>query len=95
MTYHIDDNAYDMARSLGLHICVASNPKYKIEIYDEDGIYMTQVGARGYSDYWQYLREDGNVIANKRRLAYMKRHHKELVKTGSRGWLVGKILWNT
>jgi hypothetical protein len=68
---------------------------WKPEIYDEDGIYMTQVGARGYKDYWSYLREDGNVIANKRRLAYMKRHHKELVKTGSRGWLVGKILWNT
>jgi hypothetical protein len=94
MSYHIDDRAYDVARSLGLHICVATNPKYKIEIYDEDGIYMTSVGARGYKDYWQYLREDGNVIANKRRSAYKKRHHKEMEKTHSRGWLVGKILWN-
>jgi hypothetical protein len=93
MSYHIDDGAYNIARKMGLHICVATNPKYKIEIYDGDGIYLTQVGARGYKDYWQYLREEGNVVANKRRSAYAKRHHKEMEKKDSRGYLVGKILW--
>lgn len=92
--YKIQDQTYKIARKLGVHICLATNPKYKIEVYDNDGIYITQIGARGYGDYFTFLDTEGQVFADKRRRAYLKRHHKELDKVGSRGWLSAVLLWN-
>jgi len=92
--YKIPDQVFNIAKKLGVHICLATNPKFKIEIYDGDGIYITQVGAKGYKDYFTYLNEDGHVVANKRRQSYLKRHAKELEKVGSRGWLAAVLLWN-
>jgi hypothetical protein len=92
--YQIPEQVYKIARKLGVHICLATNPKYKIEVYDGDGIYITQLGARGYSDYFTFMNEEGHVVANKRRDAYLKRHRKELAKVGSRGWLSAVLLWN-
>ena len=92
--YKIPEQCYKIARKLGVHICLATNPKYKIEVYDGDGIYITQIGARGYGDYFTFIETKGQVFADKRRQAYLKRHRKELDKVGSRGWLSAVILWN-
>ena len=91
--YTILPRVHKNAKELGVSVHGSDNPKYKIEIYDNDGVFMFYGGAAGYKDYPTYLHEDGKEVADKRKKAYESRHKKEIQKPQSRGWFIYKLLW--
>jgi len=93
MSYVLLPRVKRNAKELGVSVELSSNPKYKIEIYDNQGLFMFYGGATGYKDYATYLYEDGKEVADKRKKAYESRHKKEIQKPQSRGWFIYKLLW--
>ena len=91
--YKITDHTKKQAKRLGVQVFPSDNPKYKIEIYDKNGLYITSVGARGYGDYPTFLQEKGAEYANKRRELYKKRHEKNRHKVGTRSYYADQLLW--
>ena len=93
MSYVLLPRVKRNAKELGLTVELSSNPRYKIEIYDNQGIFMYYGGAAGFGDFATYLYERDKEFAEKRKKAYEARHKKEIQKTGSRGWVIYKLLW--
>ena len=69
------------------------NKKYKLEVYDNNGLFLFHVGANGYGDYSTYLKENGISYANERQRLYKIRHAKDLKVKGSKGYYAKKLLW--
>jgi len=91
--YDINPQQRQIATKLGVKIHPSHNYKYKIDILDWNGQYITSCGALKYNDYFSYKRDRGLEYAERRRDAYRKRHHKDLSVEGSRGYYAWKILW--
>ena len=91
--YKITDYTKKQAKRLGVQVFPSDNPKYKIEIYNNAGIYLTSVGARGYGDYPTFIQEKGLDYANKRRELYKKRHEKNRHNVGTRSYYADQLLW--
>ena len=66
--------------------------KYKLDVY-QDGVYLTSIGAKGYSDYRTYIQTHGQEYADRRRILYYNRHKKD-IEQGGRGYLAWLFLWN-
>lgn len=93
MEYDILPYTYERARQLDVVVYPSDNKKHKIEIYDKTGNFMFYGGDPKYSDYPHYIQSHGKEFADKRRALYHKRHRKELDNVGSRGWVIGNLLW--
>jgi len=91
--YEIFPQQRQIATSLGVKIHPSHNYKYKIDILDWNGQYITSCGALKYNDYFLYKKEKGIEYAERRRDAYRKRHHKNLSVEGSRSYYSYRILW--
>lgn len=91
--YNILPYTYKQAKRLGVKIKPSSNPKYKLDIYDWNGEYITSCGAYGYKDYPTYIETKGKEYADKRRELYKIRHQKDRVKLGSRSYYADQLLW--
>jgi hypothetical protein len=91
--YKIQPRTIEIANELGLSVYPSDNNKYKIEVYDKDGIFMFYGGDPNYKDYHIYKKEDGLAYAKERQRLYKIRHAKEIAKVGSRGWIIYKLLW--
>ena len=91
--YDISKEQYKIAKKMGIYIFPSDKPKYKIDVYDSDGVYHTSIGSSSYNDYFIYLATKGKEYADNRRRLYAIRHKKDLFKIGSRGWFSGRILW--
>lgn len=93
MKYNILPYTYKQAKRLGVQVFPSDNLKYKIEVYDKDGVFITYAGGNGYKDYPTYIQEKGIDYANKRRALYKIRHEKDRHKVGSRSWFADNLLW--
>jgi len=91
--YNIKEYSFKKAKQLGVQIFPSGNPKYKLEVYDWHGNFITYCGANGYKDYPTYLEEQGPVYANNRLRLYKIRHEKDRHKLGSRGYYSDQLLW--
>jgi len=91
--YHILPYTYEKAKQLNVLIYPSNNPKYKISVYNKNGVHITDIGANGYKDYPTYMEEKGEDYARKRRELYKKRHEKDRTISGSRGWYADNLLW--
>jgi hypothetical protein len=91
--YNILPYTIQKAKELGVKVYPSDNPKYKLEIYDWNGQFITYAGAMGYSDFPHYIESHGKDYALKRRLLYKKRHEKDRHKLGSRGYYADQLLW--
>jgi hypothetical protein len=91
--YDILPYTYKRAKDLGVIIFPSDNPKYKLEIYDENGLFLFYGGSPKYSDYPHYIKSHGLKYANERRRLYRIRHAKEIANEGSRGWYIAHLLW--
>jgi hypothetical protein len=91
--YKIKAYTYDKARHLGVQVFPSDNKKYKLEVYDKNGLFMFYGGDSSYSDYPSYIKSHGKEYADKRRELYRIRHKKEIDKEGSRGWYIANLLW--
>jgi hypothetical protein len=90
--YEITQYSKDQAKKLNVVIKPSSRKNKKIDVY-KDGEYVVSIGDKRYKDYPTFRKEDGDEIANKRRLAYKKRHEKDRHITGTAGYYADKILW--
>ena len=59
MSYKITNYTYKKAKLIGIKVFPSDNKKYKLDIFDLDGNYITSVGAYGYKDYPTYMNENG------------------------------------
>jgi hypothetical protein len=91
--YHITEYTYDRAKHLGVQVFPSDNPKYKLEVYDKNGVFITYCGANGYKDFPTYMAEKGWEYAKRRRELYKIRHQKDRTKVGSRGYYADQLLW--
>ena len=86
--YSITDYTKRKAKEIGVEVKPSSNPKKKIDVFKGD-VFIQSIGAKGMSDYPSYLRDKGQVYADKRRELYYIRHPKD-----SLGELLAKwLLW--
>ena len=81
------------AKLLNVKVYPSIKPKYKIDIYDLNNNYITSIGSLGYKDYPTYIKDYGQEYAEKRRVLYKKRHQKDRLINGSRGYYSDKLLW--
>jgi hypothetical protein len=93
MTYKITKYTLDKAKELDVQVFPSDNPKYKIEVYDANGVFMFYGGSPLYSDYPTYMETHGKEFADERRRLYRIRHKKEINNVGSRGWWIAELLW--
>jgi hypothetical protein len=91
--YQITNRQRQIAKKIGVYIFPSDKPKYKIDIYDNEGIYHTSIGDISYNDYFTYLKRNGKAYADNRRRLYDLRTKKGL-SIGSRNWFARKILWD-
>ncbi len=91
--YDILPYTYKKAKELGVKIFPSDNPKYKLEVYDWNGNFITYCGSPSYSDYPHYIEEKGKEYADERRRLYKIRHQKDRTKLGSRGYYADSLLW--
>jgi hypothetical protein len=91
--YHILPYTYDRAKHIGVQVFPSDNRKYKLEVYDKNGLFITYCGAYGYKDFPTYMEERGWEYAKERRRLYKIRHQKDRTKVGSRGWFADQLLW--
>lgn len=88
---------YAKAKEIGLQIYSSDNPKKKIEVYDEDGLFLYYVGNRNNPDYYLYRElENLNFIpkntANKQRDEYYKKHQVK-IEQGGKMFVNYYLLW--
>ena len=100
MSYIIRDWTKKQAKKHKLIVYPAENGKHKLEVYDDKGLFLGNVGAIGYNDYAQYLDiEKAGLVpkgyANERRRLYHLRHRKEkgFDEPYTRSWLSKVLLW--
>ena len=91
--YDILPHTYTQAKKMDLQVFPSDNPKYKIEVYDKNGLFLFYGGAPSYSDYPHYIKSHGTAYADNRRRLYRIRHKKSIEKVGSRGAVIADLLW--
>jgi hypothetical protein len=91
--YKILPYTYKRAQEIGVIIKPSKNIKYKLEVYDSNGNFLFNVGAYGFSDFPNYILSHGIDYANKRRELYKKRHQRDRVIRGTKGWYADNLLW--
>ena len=91
--YVITPYTYKQAKKLGVKVFPSDNLKYKLEVYDKDGLFITYCGSNGYLDYSYYILLKGKQYADERRRLYKIRHQKDRIKVGSRGYFADMLLW--
>tara|TARA_R110000868_G_scaffold67109_1_gene199547 strand:+ start:28 stop:312 length:285 start_codon:yes stop_codon:yes gene_type:complete len=91
--YKIKPYTYKRAKEIGVQVFPSDNLKYKLEVYDKDGVFIAYVGANGYSDFPTYTKTKGKEYADERRRLYKIRHQKNRLKVGSKSYLADNLLW--
>jgi hypothetical protein len=95
--YKLNDDMIAKAKEIGLQIFASDNLKKKIEVYDEDGLFLYYIGNRNLPDYYLYRElENLNYIkkgtANKKRDEYYKKHQVK-IEQGGKAFVSYYILW--
>ena len=93
MSYKIKPLQIKKAKALNLTIKPSTNKKKKVDVFNKEGKKLASVGAIGYGDFGTFKRTKGKEFADKRRIAYKKRHQKTRVIVGSRSYYADKLLW--
>ena len=91
--YHLRPYHKLKARQLGVIIRPAKKSPFKIDVFSQEGEYITSIGDRKYKDFVVYAEEDGYDVAERRQELYHKRHKKDSQVAGSRGFYSANILW--
>ena len=66
---------------------------YKLDVFNNNGDYITSIGSSDHMDYPTYINYHGWKYADKRRQLYKLRHSKDRDITWSRGFFTDRILW--
>ena len=90
--YEITNYTRRKAKELHVEVKPSSIKKKKVDVF-KYGRKVASVGAIRYSDFPTYLKNKGEVFANKRRKLYKARHSNDLSVFGSNGYYADKLLW--
>lgn len=95
--YKLNCEIYEKAKEIGLHIFESDNPKKKIEVYDEYGLFLYYVGNRNNTDYYVYRElENLNLIpigtSNMKREKYYEKN-KDKIEKGGFDFVKYYLLW--
>jgi len=93
MSYIITSHTKTQAKKLNVIVKPSSVKGKKIDVFNKEGKKLASVGAIGYGDFGTFKRTKGKEFADKRRIAYKKRHQKTRVIVGSRSYYADKLLW--
>lgn len=91
--YHLRPYHKLQARKLKVVIKPSKKAPYKIDVFSQDGEYITSIGDRRYKDFILYAEDEGYDVAERRQTLYHKRHKKDSQVPGSRGFYAARILW--
>lgn len=91
--YQITDYSKEQAKRLNVIIQPSTLKKYKIDVFDKNGDYITSIGDNKYLDYPNYIIKFGKSYADERRRLYRIRHKVDRVSKNSRGYFASEILW--
>jgi hypothetical protein len=95
--YKINDDMIAKAKEIGLTIFASDNLKKKIEVYDEDGLFLYYIGNRNLPDYYLYKElENLNFVpkgtATKQRDLFYKKYQAK-IEQGGRMFVNYYLLW--
>ena len=90
--YKIKPYSFDQASKLGVTIKPSRFAHKKIDVFKK-GELIASIGHSSYPDYPTHILERGKAYADKRRIAYKKRHNKDRKKIDSNGYYADNILW--
>ena len=95
--YKVNDDMISKAKEIGLTIFASDNPKKKIEVYDEDGVFLYYIGNRNLPDYYLYRElENLNFVpkgtAKKQRDLFYKKYQAK-IEQGGRMFVNYYLLW--
>lgn len=71
--YTITEHTYQKARQMGYTVKPSQSKGKKVDVF-KNGNFIHSIGALGYKDYGQYLKEKGQKYADERRRLYHLRH---------------------
>ena len=97
MSYSITNYSRNQAKRLGVIIKRSTRKGKKLDVFKKDKKgklkKLASIGAIGYGDFPTFKKQKGIEFANKKRIAYKKRHEKNRHKKGSAGYYADQILW--
>ena len=91
--YAILKYSYDQAKKMNVLIKPSNNQNKKIDVFNNEGKFITSIGAIDYNDYPTYIKTNGIKYANERRRLYKIRHNKNRNKVNTRSYYADRILW--
>jgi len=92
MSYSITAYTRARAKVLGVSVKRSTNKKKKIDVF-KNGKKVASVGAIGYGDFPTFKKTKGKEYADKRRIAYKKRHQKYRTIKGTNSYYADQLLW--
>ena len=92
MSYTITSYSKNRAKALGVVIKPSTRKGKKIDVF-KNKKKVASIGAIGYGDFPTFKKTKGKEFADKRRIAYKKRHEKNRKKKGTAGYYADQILW--
>jgi hypothetical protein len=90
--YKIKPYSFEQASKLNVTIKPSRFAHKKIDVF-KNGTRIASIGHSSYPDYPTHILERGKAYADKRRIAYKKRHNKDRKKNDSNGYYADNILW--
>ena len=91
--YKIKNYSYKQAEKLNVIIKPSHKKDKKIDVYDQNGKYITSIGSISNYDYPTYIEISGKKHAEERRKLYKQRHKGENKVVNSAGYFAWYILW--
>ena len=90
--YKIKPYSFEQASKLGVTIKPSHLANKKLDVFKK-GQMIASIGDSTYPDYPTHILERGLAYADKRRIAYKKRHEKDRKKIDTNGYFADNILW--
>ena len=87
----MDKEILEIAEIYGLIVKPSTQKHKKLDVYTDNGRFLASIGDNRFHDFWYYRKID-KELANQRREAYYKRHHKDIDHLG--GSLSYLLLWD-
>ena len=87
----IDQEIKEIAEIHGLIVKPSTHKNKKLDVYTDGGRFLASIGDDRYKDFW-YYRKINKELANQRRDAYYRRHHKDIDHLA--GSLAYLLLWD-
>jgi hypothetical protein len=92
--YAIFPEQYKLAEKMKLRIFPSDDPKKKLDVYDNNGLFLKRIGDMAYGDFFIYKHGEGKKIADAHRLKYYARHKKGIEERKLGEILSWVLLWN-